>query len=127
MLLTADTNRSVEQVRELMPEVAKKHGFGVLGVHDLRATLREKGQEFDRAVLVFDVCNPVQAKKVLTAAPQVSCVLPCRVSVFERDGGSRLVTVQPTRMMGMFDTPELADVAHDVEESMRAILDEFEG
>ena len=125
MLLTADTKRSVDEIRELLPEAAGKHGFGVLGVHDLRATLREKGQEFERAVLVFDVCNPVQAKKVLSAAPQVSCVLPCRVSVYETEGGSRLVTVQPTQMMGMFDAPELADVATEVEETMRAILGEF--
>ena len=127
MLLTVETNQNVDQIRELMPETCKKHGFGVLGVHDLRATLREKGQEFDRAVLVFDVCNPVHAKNVLTEAPQVSCVLPCRVSVFEESGGARLVTVLPTAMMGMFDAPALADVAHEVEESMRAILGEFGG
>ena len=30
-------------------------------------------------------------------------------------------------MMGMFDAPALADVAHEVEESMRAILGEFGG
>ena len=60
MLMTVDSPRSVEEIAELLPEACTKHGFGVLGVHDLRAKLREKGQEFDRAVLVFDVCNPVK-------------------------------------------------------------------
>lgn len=126
MLLTVESKRSVEEISELMPEACTKHGFGVLGVHDLRAKLREKGQEFDRAVLVFDVCNPVKAKQVLTAAPTVSSVLPCRISVYEEGGGSRIVTVQPSQMMAMFDTPELAGVAQEVEETLRAILGELE-
>jgi len=117
MLLTVESKRSVEEISELMPDACTKHGFGVLG---------EKGQEFDRAVLVFDVCNPVKAKQVLTAAPTVSSVLPCRISVYEEGGGSRLVTVQPSQMMAMFDTPELAGVAQEVEETLRAILGEFE-
>lgn len=122
MLLTATTRKSVDEIAELLPEACSAHGFGVLGVHDLRAKLIEKGQRWDTPCLVFDVCNPVQAKRVLSAEPDVSAVLPCRISAFPDEGGrTRLVTVRPTRMIELFGA-ELQDVAREVELTLEAIL-----
>ncbi|MHC4818738.1 MAG: DUF302 domain-containing protein [Planctomycetota bacterium] len=124
MLLTTTTTKSVDEIAGLLPDVCTAHGFGVLGVHDLRAKLREKGQDYDKPCLVFDVCNPVQAKRVLTAEPSVSAVLPCRISAFpDAEGKTRLVTVRPTRMIELFGA-ELQDVARDVEETLEAILND---
>ncbi|MHC4137425.1 MAG: DUF302 domain-containing protein [Planctomycetota bacterium] len=124
MLLTATTTKSVDQLREVLPDACTAHGFGVLGVHDLRAKLQEKGQDYDRPCLVFDVCNPVQATRVLTAEPNVSAVLPCRISAFQdEEGRTRLVTVRPTRMIELFGT-ELQDVAREVELTLEAILND---
>jgi uncharacterized protein (DUF302 family) len=122
MLMTATTKKSVDQLREDLPAACTAHGFGVLGVHDLRAKLQEKGQDWDTPCLVFDVCNPVQAKRVLTAEPNVSAVLPCRISAFpDAAGRTRLVTVRPTRMIELFGA-DLGDVAREVEETLEAIL-----
>ncbi len=124
MLMTATTSKSVDQLREDLPEVCTAHGFGVLGVHDLRAKLQEKGQDWDTPCLVFDVCNPVQAKRVLTAEPNISAVLPCRISAFPDEAGrTRLVTVRPTRMIELFGA-DLGDVAREVEETLEAILND---
>jgi len=128
MLITFDSNRTVPEISASLPEICKRHGFGLLHTHDLRAKLIEKGQEFDRACLVFDVCNPVKAKTVLDCAPQVSAVLPCRISVYETGGvGSKLVTVRPTMMMRMFQVSGLEKTAVEVEESLRAIMNEAAG
>jgi len=126
MLISVQSAHGVDSLREELPAAVQKHGFGVIGTLDLRAKLREKGQEYDRACLVFDVCNPAQARRVLTAEPRVSAALPCRISVFERDGGgAELVTIRPTAMIGMFGAGgELEQVAREVEEVMTAILDE---
>jgi len=124
MLLTATTTKSVEEIAEQLPDVCTAHGFGVLGVHDLRAKLQEKGQDWDTPCLVFDVCNPVQAKRVLTAEPNISAVLPCRISAFPDEAGrTRLVTVRPTRMIELFGA-DLGDVAREVEETLEAILND---
>ena len=124
MLMTATTKKSVDEVAERLPEACTAHGFGVLGVHDLRAKLQEKGQAWDTPCLVFDVCNPVQAKRVLTAEPNVSAVLPCRISAFpDEEGRTRLVTVRPTRMIELFGA-DLQDVAREVEETLEAILND---
>jgi len=128
MLITFNSERTVREIAASLPGICKRHGFGLLHTHDLRAKLIEKGQEFDRACLVFDVCNPEQAKVVLDCAPQVSAVLPCRISVYETGGaGSTLVTVRPTMMMRMFEVSGLEKTAVEVEESLRAILSEAAG
>lgn len=125
MLMRTTTSRSIEQLREEFPGLCQKHGFGVLHIHDITATLREKGQDFERPVVVFDVCNPVQANRVLTATPAVSAALPCRVSAYRNDdGGTDLVTIMPTAMMQLFDSPDLAPVAEEVQAVLQAILDD---
>ena len=124
MLLTVTTTKPVDQIEKDLPGACAAHGFGVLGVHDLRAKLQEKGQDWDTPCLVFDVCNPVQAKRVLTSEPNVSAVLPCRISAFpDEEGQTRLVTVRPTRMIGLFGAA-LEDVAREVEETLGAILND---
>lgn len=128
MLMRVKTTKSVEQLLETFPDTCKEHGFGVLHVHDLTATLQSKGQDFKRPVVVFDVCNPVHANRVLTADPAVSAALPCRVSAFALDeGGTELVTIQPTMMMGIFQSEALAPVAEEVEQTLEAILKDVAG
>ena len=65
-----------------------RHKFGVLGVHDLKAKMAEKGVPFARECRIFEVCNPHQAKTVLEANLEISTALPCRISVYE-EGASR--------------------------------------
>ena len=128
MLMRVTTQKTVEELRESFPATCKEHGFGVLHVHDLTATLQSKGQDFTRPVLVFDVCNPVHANRVLSANPAVSAALPCRVSAFALDGGgTELVTIQPTMMMGLFESQDLAPVAAEVQETLEAILKDVAG
>jgi len=111
--LTADLERAVA-----------RHKFGVLGVHDLKAKMAEKGVPFARECRIFEVCNPHQAKKVLEANLQVSTALPCRISVYEEDGKTKLATIRPTALIELYRTPELKDVAAEVEDTMIRIMAE---
>lgn len=125
MLLTVDSDKPVDWFREGLPEVCQKHAFGVLGLHDLKAKLIEKGQAFDRDCLVFEVCNPVKAKQVLETNPDISTALPCRISVFRTDEGrTRLATIRPSLLLDLFRSPELVEVAREVEETMLVIMRE---
>ncbi len=36
----------------------KRNKFGVLHVHDLQKTLKEKGVDFPNACTILEVCNP---------------------------------------------------------------------
>ena len=94
------------------------------GVHDLRAKLAEKGVSFARECRIFEVCNPHQAKKVLEANLEICTALPCRISVYEEGGKTRLATIKPTVLIGLYPNPELKGVAVEVETTLVQIMDE---
>lgn len=125
MLITYDTAKSLARIREDVPKACAAHQFGVLGTIDLKEKMKEKGVEYEGECVVFEVCNPKQAKRVLDVEPAVSTMLPCRISAYGAPGGKvRLATVKPTTLIGMFGgaSPALSAVACEVEATLDAIL-----
>lgn len=51
-------------------------------------------------------------------------MLPCRISAYEQDGKTILSTLKPTLMLKMFELPEAASIAEEVEASLIAIMDD---
>ena len=72
----------------------------------------------------MEVCNPFQAKKVLEANLEISTALPCRISVYEEGGKTRLATIKPTAMIALYSSPELKGVAEEVELVLTRIMAE---
>jgi uncharacterized protein (DUF302 family) len=124
MLHVVESRQPLDHVAEALQEAAVRHKFGVLGVHDLTAKMAEKGVEFRRQCRVFEVCNPQQAKKVLEANLEISTALPCRISVYEEGGVTKLATIKPTAMIDLYRTPGLQAVAKEVEAALMDIMAE---
>jgi len=127
MLLEVESRRTLDEIDKALQEAAARHKFGILAVHNVRHTMEQKGVEFAGECLIYEVCNPVQAKKVLEADPSISTALPCRISVYRADQGYRLATLLPTAMLALFHRPELEPVAREVEGVIRAIMQEAAG
>ena len=124
MLHIVESRKPLERVAKDLEEAVARHKFGVLGVHDLKAKMAEKGVAFDRECRIFEVCNPQQAKRVLERNMEISTALPCRVSVYEEGGVTKLATIKPTAMIALYRTPELKGVAEEVEATIAAIMAE---
>ena len=124
MLHIVESKKPLDQVAKDLEEAVTRHKFGVLGVHDLRATMAKKGVAFARECRIFEVCNPQQAKKVLEANLEISTALPCRISVYEEGGITKLATIKPTAMLELYATPGLTAVAQEVEAAIEAIMAE---
>ena len=86
--------------------------------------MAKKGVAFSKACLVYEVCNPFQANKVLDADTSISTALPCRISVFEEGDHTKLSTIRPTALLSLFGNKELAPVAQEVEETIIAMMKE---
>jgi len=127
MLLILESKKTLTEVCDAMQAAVQKHKFGVLGMHNLKETMAKKGVAFERECIIFEVCNPIQAKRVLESRMEVSTALPCRISVYTDGGRVRLATIKPTQMLAMFQVPELAVVAREVEETIAAIMNEAAG
>lgn len=123
-LIQLSTGKTVKETAAALQQTVPENHFGIMQVHDLKETMWRKGVEFDRECLIFEVCQPEQAKKVLDAHMGMSTVLPCRISVYGEDGRTILATLKPTALLGMFDAQQLQDVTKEVEEVLTKIMKE---
>ncbi len=122
MLHIVESIKPLARVIADLEQAVARHKFGVLGVHDLKAKMAEKGVTLAPECRIFEVCNPHQAKRVLEANLQVSTALPCRISVYEEDGKAKLATIRPTALIGVFGNSDLKRVAEEVEDTVVAIM-----
>jgi hypothetical protein len=51
----------------------------------------------------------------------------CRIFVYEEGGRTKLATIKPTALIGLYSGPELTGVAQEVEHSLMAIVAEAAG
>ena len=101
MLFEIPSQKSLEAIDTGLQEAAARHQFGIVAVHNLKETMAKKGVDFAGECLVYEVCNPHKAKKVLEANGAVS-----------------------TALMKTFATPSLLPVAREVEEVILAMMRE---
>ncbi len=122
MLIVYESDRPLREVCDAMEPVVQKHKFGIVATHDLREMMARKGVPFDGACVVFEICNPTQAKRVLDAKPAASAMLPCRVSVYREAGKTKIATLRPTALVSLLGAPDLEPVAGEVEEVITSIM-----
>lgn len=124
LVLTRSTTLPLETVCQRLPEIATRLKFGVLATHNLREKMESKGVPFSRECRVIEVCNPQQARDVLSQAIEISTALPCRISVYEEGGRTVLATIKPTALLTMFGVAGAAGAAQEVEDTIVRIMDE---
>ena len=122
MLYEVTSDKTLEAIDRGLQEAAARYKFGILTIHNLKETMAKKGVEFAGECLIYEVCNPHQAKKVLEVNGAVSTALPCRISVYRSGDGYKLATILPTALMKLFGSPELEPVAKEVEEVIVAMM-----
>jgi uncharacterized protein (DUF302 family) len=124
MYYVVETEKTFEEASVDLKTEVEKLGFGVLHIHDLGETLRKKGVDFGENCRVFEVCNPVQAAKVLSVDMQLNMALPCRISVYSEKGAIKIGLIKPAKMLSaLSNDPSLIDVANDVERKTIQMVD----
>lgn len=118
------SQKSLEAIDRDLREAAARHKFGVIAVHNLKETMANKGVAFEGECLIYEICNPHQAKRVLEANGAVSAALPCRISVYRAEGGYKLATLLPSGLMQIFGDAQLAPAAQEVEADILAMMRE---
>jgi uncharacterized protein (DUF302 family) len=124
MLFKLSTDKSLSEAAAALQGAVQANGFGVMQVHNLRETMTKKSVDLGRECLIFEVCQPRQAKKVLEENMSISTMLPCRISLYEEGGKTILASLKPTALLAMFNTPHLEAVARNIEETILKIMKE---
>lgn len=119
MYYIVESNKTFDLASNDLELAVKENGFGVLHIHNLGATLRSKGINFQEECKVFEVCHPGQAAKVLSVDMRLNMALPCRISVYTEKGKVNIGYIKPIEMLGaLSNDPSLIQIANEVESSM---------
>jgi uncharacterized protein (DUF302 family) len=125
MYYIVESEKSFAQASKDLESAIVIHGFGVMHVHDLGATLRGKGIAFVEECKVFEVCNPVQAAKVLATDMRLNMALPCRISVFTEKGKTKIGLIRPVQMLAALSQDmALIQVAKEVQDKIIRMADD---
>lgn len=114
-ITTKNLNDSIKSLEDNL----KKHGFGILWQLNFKEKLEEKGLEFKDDFVILEVCNPKQAKEVLEENIHIGYVLPCKMVVRSENNKTYIGMTSPEILIGLFESPELREIAKKVEEALR--------
>ncbi len=120
---TIATEKSFDDAVEAVVQATAAAGFRVQFVHDVAATLAEKGFERERVTIV-EMCNAKFASQVLAADVKVGLMLPCPIMVYAEEGRVFISTMRPTLIGEFFPEAHIEDVAGQVEDILVSVIDE---
>ncbi|MEK6482528.1 DUF302 domain-containing protein [Catalinimonas sp. 4WD22] len=120
------SNTSFEQALEKVADVLKTKGFGILTEIDVQATMKKKLDKDLRPYKILGACNPSFAFQALQAENKIGTMLPCNVIVHElEDGSVEVSAVDPKASMQAVENPNLEQIAAEVQEQLRAVIDQL--
>ncbi|MDM7913960.1 MAG: DUF302 domain-containing protein [Candidatus Eisenbacteria bacterium] len=124
--LSVDVPLPFDQAREKAIAALKEQGFGVLTEIDVKATMKQKLDVDFRKYSILGACNPPLAHRALSAETEIGLLLPCNLIVYEQEKDAKTSTVaaiDPEVQLGKVGRPELAEVAREVKDRLRRVLE----
>lgn len=118
------TEKTVDEAVQSLETALKENSFGVLWELDLPAKLHEKGVELDMQYRVLEVCNPHEAKRVLTLNPLAGYFLPCKVVIYQSEGKTYIGLPKPTALISFIEDEALLDIAQGIESTLKKAIDQ---
>jgi uncharacterized protein (DUF302 family) len=115
-----------ENATTLVKEALGEEGFGVLTEIDVRATLKKKLEADFRAYTILGACNPSLAHQALSIEPDVGVMLPCNVTLDEKNEGILVSFVNPDAMMTIGEFGEnlrLREVAAEANDRILRVVE----
>jgi uncharacterized protein (DUF302 family) len=87
---TVISGKTIEGAIKSLEDSLKEEKFGVLWMFDIKEKLQEKGLDFSKEFKVLEVCNPVEAQRILSENEMAGYFLPCKMVVYEYEGKRKL-------------------------------------
>ncbi|MFC6038102.1 DUF302 domain-containing protein [Paenisporosarcina macmurdoensis] len=115
---TVETEKNMDEAIKDLEASLKEEKFGVLWTFDIKEKLQEKGLEFEKEFKVLEVCNPLEAQKVLNENEMAGYFLPCKIVVYEKNGKTNIGMPKPTSLISMLNDDKMEQFAKDIEDRL---------
>jgi uncharacterized protein (DUF302 family) len=119
---TVTTKKSFDEAVTSVEKETKNAGFKVLHIHNVTATLKEKGFEIE-SFKIIEICNAKSAYAVLQADIKIGLCLPCKINVYLKDGKTYISGMRPIILPQFFPQSNLGNLPVEVDEIIRGIID----
>lgn len=120
---TVQTNKSPTQAISDLTDSLKEEQFGVLWSLDMKEKLNDKGVDFNQLYYILEVCNPVEANRVLSENVLVGYFLPCKIAVYEDQGTTKIGMPKPTALIHYLENEKLSAIAQEIEQRLISCID----
>lgn len=124
--LSVDVPMALPAAREVVTELLKQEGFGVLTEIDVQATLKKKLDVDVEPQVILGACNPGFAHQAIQSEDAIGVLLPCNVVL--KQVGATTTRVFLTRVAGVFslvDNDNLGPVASQVGARLERVAEEL--
>ena len=130
LMFREDNNtKDFESTVSNLEKVIEARGWKTPVVHDLQATMLTFGKEV-RSVKVLEICHPDLSYQILSQSEEkiVSSMMPCRISVYEKEDGSVWISRMNSGFLAKPMSPvirkTMSAAAADVEEIIAEVMQE---
>lgn len=112
-----------------LEKVIEEKGWKTPVVHDLQATMKKFGKDV-RSVKVLEICHPDLSYEILSRSEEkiVSSMMPCRISVYEKEDGSVWISRMNSGFLAKPMSPvirkTMSAAAADVEKIIAEVMKE---
>lgn len=120
---TKEVNLRFDEAEAKLREGLQKEGFGILTEIDVKVTLKKKLNVDYDDYKILGACNPPFAHKALEAEKEIGLLLPCNVIIYNDSGKIFVSAINPAVAMGMVENPGLKEIAGEVGEKLRRVVD----
>ena len=127
ILKEGTSSYNFEQSLTLLDKEIEGSGWKIPAKHDLQQTLLKHGKEKVNKVVIYEICNPDLAEKILKTDDErvVSNLMPCRIAVYEKSDGktyfSRMNSGLLSRPMGKITRQQMKIAASEVEKFLSVL------
>lgn len=107
-------------VADLQTEI-EKNGMRVLHIHDVQATLAQKGLEHEPFKMI-EFCKADFAHVLLETDPRVGIFLPCKISVYLRGRETFVSVLNLDSVIPLFSDTTVIELVSEVSGTVKKIV-----
>ncbi len=127
MIIKHRSKYDVEKTVQELTAAIEEQGWVHSGTKNMNKGLAKQGKTLKPLVRLVALCHPEYAKSVLSTDRYVSCLMPCKIAVYEGDDGQVYISKMNTGLMGKLFGGNIArvmggSVAQDEHEILKSVI-----